>query len=173
MPGDDLKDLKPSGPSTVRPGERGPLVASLVIESDAPGCRKLRREVRAVAGLDYVELWDLVDKTRLEAKSYVSKAGKESVQFGFPFRVPGGQIVLDIPLGMMRPEVDQIPGASEFAAGGALRRRVEPRPRRYLGDVGRPDGRDRRHHRHAGEFADQSQRMSGEPSSPRRSFTPG
>ncbi|MGD0897643.1 MAG: hypothetical protein ABR915_07385 [Thermoguttaceae bacterium] len=111
LPGDDLKDLKPSGPSTVRPGERGPLLASLVIDSDAPGCRKLRREVRCVAGLDYVEILDLADKTRLEAQSYVSKAGKESVQFGFPFHVPGGQIVLDIPLGMMRPEADQMPGA--------------------------------------------------------------
>ena len=111
LPGDDLADLKRNGPATIRVGEKGPLVASLIIESDAPGCKKLRRELRMVAGLDYVELINLVDKARLESKSYHAKEGKESVNFGFPFQVPNGDLLLDLPLGMMRPEDDQMPSA--------------------------------------------------------------
>jgi len=96
---------------TIKVGEQGPLVASLIIESDAPGCNKLRRELRVVAGRDYVEVINLVDKARLKAKSYYDKDGKESVNFAFPFNIPDGDIWVDIPFGAMRPEEDQIPSA--------------------------------------------------------------
>ncbi len=109
--GDQLKDLQRNGPVTIRVGESGPLVASLVVESAAPGCKKLVRELRVVAGLDYVELINTVDKERLQAKSYHAKEGKESVNFAFPFAVPEGDMLLDIPLGVMRPEADQMPSA--------------------------------------------------------------
>jgi alpha-mannosidase len=109
--GDDLKDLQRNGPVTIRVGEQGPLVASLIIESAAPGCKKLVRELRVVAGRDYVECINTVDKERLPAKSYMAKEGKESVNFAFPFAVPNGEVLLDIPLGMMRPEADQMPSA--------------------------------------------------------------
>jgi alpha-mannosidase len=111
LPGDNLKNLQRNSPVKISVGEPGPLVASLIIESDAPGCKRLRREVRLVAGRDYVELINLVDKARLPAKSYMAKEGKESVNFGFPFLVPNGEIVLDLPLGSMRPEADQMPSA--------------------------------------------------------------
>jgi alpha-mannosidase len=111
LPGDDLKDLKRNGPVKISVGERGPLVASLVVESDAPGCKSLRREVMVTAGQDYVQLANVLNKARLQAKSYHAKEGKESVNFAFPFQVPGGQMLLDIPLGMIRPEADQMPSA--------------------------------------------------------------
>jgi alpha-mannosidase len=109
--GDDLKDLQRSGPATVRIGEKGPLVASLLVESAAPGCKKLVRELRITAGLDFVELINTVDKERLPAQSYMAREGKESVNFAFPFAVPDGDILLDIPLGLMRPQADQMPSA--------------------------------------------------------------
>jgi len=109
--GDDLKNLKRNDPVTIRMGDPGPLVGSLIIESAAPGCKKLIRELRVVAGLDYVEIINTVDKERLQAKSYHAKEGKESVNFAFPFAVPGGDVLLDIPLGTMRPEGDQMPSA--------------------------------------------------------------
>lgn len=109
--GDNLTDLQRNGPVRVSVRDKGPLVASLLIESDAPGCHKLSREVRLAAGMDYVELINTVDKKRLEAKSYYAKDGKESIHFAFPFHVPGGQMRLDIPLGVMRPELDQMPSA--------------------------------------------------------------
>jgi hypothetical protein len=109
--GDNPADLRRNGPVTIRVQEPGPLVASLLIESGAPGCRKLVREVRLTAGQDSVELINTVDKERLQSSSYFSREGKESVQFAFPFNVPNGQIRLDIPWAVMRPELDQLPGS--------------------------------------------------------------
>jgi alpha-mannosidase len=111
LPGDDLKGVKKNGPVQVRVGERGPLLASLIVESSAPGCKKLTREIRMVAGMDHVEVINIVDKERLAAKSYHAKEGKESVNFGFPFAVPDGALLLDLPLGMMAPNADQMPSA--------------------------------------------------------------
>ncbi len=111
LPGDDLNGLKRSGPAKIVVGERGPLVASLIVESEAPGCHRLRREIRLTAGMDFVEVENLVDKARIQASSYHAKEGKESVNFGFPFLVPNGEVTLDLPLGWMRPEVDQMPSA--------------------------------------------------------------
>jgi len=91
--------------------EKGPLVASLLVESDAPGCFALAREIKLVAGQDYVELSDFVDKQRLVAKDYRSPEAKESVNFAFPFHVPDGQVRIEVPFGVIRPDDDQIPGS--------------------------------------------------------------
>lgn len=109
--GDDLKDVQRNGPVTITVGEKGPLIASLIIESDAPGCVKLRRELRLVAGQDYVEIVNTVDKARLKAKSYHDKDGKESLNFAFPFNVPDGDVQFDVPFGVVRPDIDQMPSA--------------------------------------------------------------
>ena len=109
--GDNPAAAQRNGPVKISVGERGPLIASLILESDAPGCEQLRRELRVVAGGDYVEIINLVIKTRLAAESYKKPSGKESLNFAFPFNVPDGEILLDIPLGAMRPELDQMPSA--------------------------------------------------------------
>ena len=109
--GDNVAELQRNGPVSTRAGETGPLVASLIIESDAPGCYRLTREVRLAAGADFVEIINVVDKKRLDAASYHAREGKESVNFSFPFHVPEGQIRLDIPFGVVRPDADQIPSA--------------------------------------------------------------
>lgn len=109
--GDDLANVQTNGPVRIHVRERGPLVASLLVESDAPGCHKLLREVRLSAGSDCVELINTVDKQRLEADSYHAAEGKESVNIAFPFHVPDGVIRLDVPYGVMRPEIDQMASA--------------------------------------------------------------
>lgn len=109
--GDDVATLQRSGPVRITVRDRGPLVGSLLVESDAPGCHRLRREIRLVAGSDCVKLIDTVDKKRLAAANYHDKEGKESVNFAFPFNVPDGQLRLDIPYGVIRPEYDQMPSA--------------------------------------------------------------
>ena len=109
--GDDLAALQRNGPVKITVREHGPLVASLLVESDAPGCHKLAREIRLAASADYVELLDTVDKKRIAAQSYLAKDGKESVHFAFPFNVPGGELRLDAPLSVIRPEQDQMPAA--------------------------------------------------------------
>lgn len=109
--GDDPSALQRNGPAKITVRDKGPLVASLLVESDAPGCHGLSREIRLVAGADHVELINTVDKKRLAAADYRAKEGKESVNFAFPLNVPGGEIRLDVPLGVIRPERDQIPSA--------------------------------------------------------------
>ncbi len=117
LPGNKLADLKRNGMITLRVKENGPLVGSIIVESPAPGCRRLVREVRLTAGTDYVELFDLVDKERAAISdkpgdwSFAQGGGKESVNFAFPFDVPEGEMLLDLPLGVIRPELDQMPSA--------------------------------------------------------------
>ncbi len=103
LPGTDLKGLQRNGPVKISPRESGPLVASLLIESDAPGCDQLTREVRLIAGLDRVELIDVLDKKAVRAK--------EGVHLGFGFNVPNGLLRVDVPWAVVRTELDQIPGA--------------------------------------------------------------
>jgi len=109
--GRDPKSPQASGKPTVRVKERGPLVASLVVEGDAPGCRKLVRELRVVDGLERVDLVDLVDKQQVRTP--------EGVHLGFAPRVPGGVLRMDVPWGVIRPELDQLPGACKnyFSVG--------------------------------------------------------
>jgi alpha-mannosidase len=92
--------------------ERGPLVAALRIESDAPGCNKLSRELRVVDGLERVEIVDVVDKAKIPlAELLQGEPRKEGFYFGFAFHVPGGVMRMETPWAVVRPEVDQLPGA--------------------------------------------------------------
>jgi hypothetical protein len=103
LPGADLKGLKRNGEPRITVKEKGPLVASLLIESDAPGCKRLFREVRLVDGLHRVELINTVDKLAVRTK--------ESVHFGYGFNVPDGVARMDLGWAVARPELDQIPGS--------------------------------------------------------------
>jgi alpha-mannosidase len=79
----------------------------------------LEREVRLVAGQEHLTLVNLVDKKRLESGSYHAHEGKESLNFAFPFAVPRGQVRVEVPFGVVRPDHDQIPSACKnwFTAG--------------------------------------------------------
>ncbi|MBM3285891.1 MAG: hypothetical protein FJY88_00855 [Candidatus Eisenbacteria bacterium] len=83
--------------------ESGPLVASLRVEAEAPGCRSLAIEYTLHAGADRLLIVNEIDKERVREK--------ESVHFAFPFRIPGGVFRLDLGWVFIRPEEDQIPGA--------------------------------------------------------------
>ncbi|MGO9112992.1 MAG: polysaccharide lyase family protein [Thermoguttaceae bacterium] len=103
LPGGNVKDARPNGPARITVKEAGPLVASLVAESDAPGCKRLVREVRVIDGLDRVEIIDMVDKLPVRAV--------EGVHFGFAFNVPNPEVRINSPGAVVRPEKDQLPGA--------------------------------------------------------------
>ncbi len=92
-----------NSPPRISVKESGPLLASLLIESDAPGCNKLTREVRVIAGLDYAFLENTLDKANIY--------DKEAVHIAFPFHAPEGVVRFDIPFAAVRPEEDQMPGA--------------------------------------------------------------
>ena len=101
--GRDPTEPKRNGPVTIRVKERGPLVASMLIESDAPGCNKLVRELRVVDGIDRVDIINVIDKKNIYEQ--------EAVHLAFPFKVPEGVMRMDIPWAVVRPEEDQLPGA--------------------------------------------------------------
>lgn len=98
---------KASGPTdvTIAIKERGPLVASLLVESKAEGCNRLTREIRVITGMPHVEILNTVDK--------ISTRHKEGIHFGFAFNVPGATTRMDIPWGVMNPRTDQLDGANK------------------------------------------------------------
>jgi len=101
--GGDITNARSNGPAAISVKENGPLVASVLVESDAPGCHKLLREIRLVDGLDRVEITDTIDKTAVRAV--------EGVHIGFGFNVPDPALRVNIPWGVIQPEKDQLEGA--------------------------------------------------------------
>jgi alpha-mannosidase len=91
-----------TGPTEVKitVKEKGPLVASLLVESKAEGCNTLVREVRIAAGSPEVACDNLVDK--------IATTAKEGVHFGFAFDLPGSRARMDIPWGVAEVERDQL-----------------------------------------------------------------
>lgn len=92
-----------AGPAKVRVVWPGPLVARLEVESPAPGCQTLIRQLTAVDGLDYLWITNRIVRNSVRTP--------DAVRLAFPLDVPGGVMRLDIPWAVIRPEVDQLPGA--------------------------------------------------------------
>jgi hypothetical protein len=121
LEGKDTSKVTTSGPVRIAIEESGPLVATIRIESSAPGCVDLLRRVRLKAGVDWVEVSNIVNKKRAPLNPRPGEGGpggdfaqhesKESMQFAFPFAIENGQIHIDVPLAVMRPEIDQLPGS--------------------------------------------------------------
>lgn len=101
--GADAAGAQVNGPVSWQVLDAGPLVATVRLESEAPGCRRLVREVRVIDGLDRIELVNHVDRLAVREK--------DSVHFGFGFEVPGGTVRMETPWAVVRPNADQLPGA--------------------------------------------------------------
>jgi hypothetical protein len=121
LAGQDVAHIQSSGAAKVAIEENGPLVVSILIESSAPTCRSLRRRIRLVAGADYLEFENSIDKLPAAPNlhpgsggpgdEFAQRGSKESIQFAYPLAVPDGKMRLDIALGNMQPEIDQLPGS--------------------------------------------------------------
>src|SRR5271170_3461692 len=121
LEGSDTSKVSTSGPVRIAIEESGPLVATIRIESSAPGCLDLVRRVRLKASVDWIELSNTVNKKRAPlnphpgegqlAVDFAQHGSKESMQFAFPFAIENGQIHVDVALAVMRPEIDQLPGS--------------------------------------------------------------
>jgi alpha-mannosidase len=103
LPGSDLANVQRDSDPRISVKESGPLVASLLIQSTAPGCKKLSREIRVIDGLNRLEIINTVDKLAVRTK--------EGVHFAFRFDVPKGVVRMDVGWAEVRPELDQIPAA--------------------------------------------------------------
>jgi alpha-mannosidase len=121
LEGKDTSKVSTSGPVRIVIEEPGPLVATIRIESSAPGCVSLVRRVRLKAYADWIEISNTVNKKRVPLNPHPGEGGpaadfaqhesKESVQFAFPFAIENSEIHIDVPLAVMRPEIDQLPGS--------------------------------------------------------------
>ncbi len=103
VPGRDPRDAQGARATRMTVEEPGPLIATLRIDSDAPGARSLVRRVTLIAGDEAVEIEDVLDKMAVRAK--------ESAHVAFPFNVPGARIRVDEGAAMVVPERTQIAGS--------------------------------------------------------------
>jgi alpha-mannosidase len=81
----------------------GPFSVSVLIKSDAPGCRHLSREIRVVEGLNRIDITNRLDKLPVREK--------EGVHFGFGFNVPDGKVRMDVGWAVPRVNDQQMPGS--------------------------------------------------------------
>lgn len=103
--GGNLKDLQFAHATRMTRTESGPLVQEWSVESQAPGANSLVQCIRVVAGLDRVDIVDTIDKKAVFEK--------ESVHIPFDLNVPNGQVRVHTPWAVVRPNVDQLPGANK------------------------------------------------------------
>lgn len=110
--GSDPAGAVRNGAPAFRVEDAGPLVATVVIESDAPGCNRLVRRVRVIDGLNRVEIEDILDKKEIPLEDLLKdEPAKEGFHLGFAFNVPDPEVRIDTPLAVVRPEKDQLEGA--------------------------------------------------------------
>jgi hypothetical protein len=121
LAGQDVDHVQSSGAAKITVEENGPLVVSILVESSAPTCKSVSRRIRLVSGADYLELANTVDKLPAALNphpgsggpgdAFAQRGAKESIQFAYPLAVPEGKMRVDIALGNMQPEIDQLPGS--------------------------------------------------------------
>jgi len=93
------------GPVEIKVLEKGPLVAALLISSNAPGCDSMSREIWIRHASDRIEINNRLLKEKVRTP--------EGVHLAFPWSVPDGQIRIDTPWAVVRPELDQMRGANK------------------------------------------------------------
>lgn len=103
--GADAANPRKSAKATIKLKENGPLVASYLVEAEAPGARRFTREIQLTAGQNRVDISNFVDKTKVLAD--------ENLRFSFPFNVPEGLLRIDLAWALMQPEKDQLKGANK------------------------------------------------------------
>jgi len=83
----------------------GPVAATLRVTADAPGCYSLVRDMTLYAGLNRVDIRNVVDK--------IDNRAHERVRFAFPFNISNAETVIDLAFGEVRPEREQLSGANK------------------------------------------------------------
>ena len=115
--GKGLEGFQTSSQPNIKVVENGPLVSIIEVSSTAPGSHSLTRRYQLTANSDLLEIENVVDKARAPMPNKVGdwylaqNENKESVNFAFPFNIPGGIMRLDLPFGTIVPWKDQIPSA--------------------------------------------------------------
>ena len=100
----------PENPTTasdvsIRIGEKGPLLVSLLATSKGEGVNELTREIKLYHHSRAVELTNTFDK--------ISTRRKEGVHFGFGFELPNGVGHIDMPWSIVSPDSNQLERANK------------------------------------------------------------
>jgi hypothetical protein len=103
VPGRDPSAALPAGAARIVVEEAGPLVATLRVESTAPGATRLVRRVTLVAGDDRAWLETAIDKTKVRAK--------ESGHIEFGFKLASPVVRVDQGEALVTIGKDQLPGS--------------------------------------------------------------
>jgi alpha-mannosidase len=103
VPGRDPSKAVSTKNVSIHIKEKGPLIVSLLIESAAPGTKKLTQEIRLIKGINRIDIINTVDKLKVREK--------EAVNFAFPFNVPEGKMKIDLGVGILEPEINQLAGS--------------------------------------------------------------
>jgi hypothetical protein len=108
VPGTDPDSFQQTNHIQIHIKENGPLIISLKIISKAPGTYKLCQDISLISGLNKVTITDRINKKEVRTK--------ESVHFAYPVNVPNGKMRIGLGKGVMRPGINQLPGANnDFA----------------------------------------------------------
>jgi hypothetical protein len=109
VPGRDPSQAQGVGGVNVRVDDRGPLVATVRVETDAAGATKLIRVVQLVAGSDTVFVSAALDKRRVRTK--------ESAHLALPLSIPDGVVRLDEGEAVVEAERNQLAGSCRDFVG--------------------------------------------------------
>lgn len=104
VPGLDPSKAVTNNPVTINVLENGPVVTTVAMISDAPGCNKLERRISLYAGSDEIFIENIIDKKSVREK--------ESVHFGFPLNNSFISTMLDAGYGSMKYLSDQLQGSN-------------------------------------------------------------
>jgi len=85
--------------------ESGPLLTSLKLDYEAPGCKSFSTLIRIIDDLEQVEIINMLEREKVYTP--------EAVHFAFPFNIPGGTMRYDLAYGHCLPEADQAPGSNK------------------------------------------------------------
>jgi len=84
--------------------DEGPVVNTLMVEAEAPGCNSMTCIIRLIDELNFIEIINTIDRKKVYTP--------EAVHFAFPFTIPGGTMRYDLAYGYCRPEKDQLSGSN-------------------------------------------------------------
>lgn len=99
QPGKGLGNAKADSNIVISLKESGPLLVEVQVNSQAPGCRSVIRNICLIHNQPWVELSNTVDKLPLEAK--------DGIHFGYHFNIPQSTTRVDNPWNILRVEDDQ------------------------------------------------------------------
>lgn len=80
--------------------DNGPIAATIGVESKAPGCNYLKRNVTIYRDIDRIDIVNEFDKTKVYEP--------ENIRFKFPFNFDNPEVSMDLAMSEIHPEREQV-----------------------------------------------------------------